>query len=47
LREGEPSIEVNASRDALDLASYNLFPGEERIVGLRLREILRDAAKKM
>jgi L-seryl-tRNA(Ser) seleniumtransferase len=46
LREGEPSIEVNASRDALDLASYNLFPGEERIVGLRLREILRDAAKK-
>lgn len=40
LREGEPSIEVNTSQQGLDLASYNLFPGEERIVGMRLREIL-------
>jgi L-seryl-tRNA(Ser) seleniumtransferase len=47
LREGEPSIEVNTSRETLDLASYNLFPGEERIVGLRLREILSRAAKKL
>ncbi len=46
LREGEPSIEVNASREGLDLASYNLFPGEERIVGLRLREILKGSRKK-
>jgi L-seryl-tRNA(Ser) seleniumtransferase len=44
LRDGEPSIEVNASRqEGLSLASYNLFPGEERIVGMRLREILKQA----
>jgi seryl-tRNA(Sec) selenium transferase len=47
LKDGEPSIEVNASRqDGLDLASYNLFPGEERIVGQRLRKILKSAAKQ-
>jgi uncharacterized pyridoxal phosphate-dependent enzyme len=41
LREGEPCIEVNASaQEGLSLASYNLFPSEERIVGWRLREIL-------
>jgi uncharacterized pyridoxal phosphate-dependent enzyme len=47
LKDGEPSIEVNTSRqDGLDLASYNLFPGEERIVGQRLRKILKSAAKR-
>jgi L-seryl-tRNA(Ser) seleniumtransferase len=45
LRDGEPSIEVNVGSDGLSLASYNLFPGEERIVGYRLRGLLRDAAK--
>ena len=46
LREGEPSIEVNAQNgDAVRLASYNLFPGEDRIVGWRLREVLLDAVK--
>ncbi len=45
LREGEPSVEVNSSAEGLDLASYNLFPGEERIVGLRLREVLRGTRK--
>ena len=41
LREGEPCIEVNASaQEGLSLASYNLFPSEERIVGWRLREML-------
>ena len=44
LREGEPRIEVNVARDEITLASYNLFPGEERIVGWRLREVLREAA---
>jgi|SRR5579871_1179519 len=44
LREGEPSIEVNANSEGLSLASYNLYPGEERIVGFRLRGILREAA---
>jgi D-glucosaminate-6-phosphate ammonia-lyase len=46
LREGEPSVEVNAGADGLNLASYNLYPGEERIVGLRLRGILRQAARR-
>ena len=46
LREGEPRIEVNASaQEGLSLASYNLFPGEERIVGWRLAEILREASR--
>ncbi len=44
LRDGDPSIEVNAGGDGLNLASYNLYPGEERIVGLRLRTMLRQAA---
>jgi D-glucosaminate-6-phosphate ammonia-lyase len=44
LRDGEPSIEVNASaQEGLSLASYNLFPGEERIIGWRLRTILEEA----
>jgi len=44
LRDGEPSIEVNTNaKTGLDLASYNLFPGEERIVGQQLRKILRRA----
>jgi L-seryl-tRNA(Ser) seleniumtransferase len=46
LRDGEPSIEVNAAGDGLSLASYNLYPGEERIVGYRLRAILREAARR-
>ncbi len=45
LRDGDPSIEVNAGGDGLNLASYNLYPGEERIVGLRLRTMLSQAAK--
>ena len=46
LREGEPSIEVNAQNgDAVRLASYNLFPGEDRIVGWRLREVLLEAVQ--
>lgn len=46
LRDGEPSIEVNAGTDGLSLASYNLYAGEERIVGFRLRGILRKAARQ-
>lgn len=45
LSAGEPRIEVNADPEGgLILASLNLSPGEERIVGLRLREVLDDAA---
>ena len=46
LRDGEPSIVVNAADDGLTLASYNLYPGEERIIGYRLRGILREAEKR-
>lgn len=46
LRNGDPSIELNARDDGLNLASYNLYAGEERIIGLRLREVLRQAARK-
>jgi uncharacterized pyridoxal phosphate-dependent enzyme len=40
LRDGEPRIEVNASAEEMTLASYLLNPGEERIVGWRLADIL-------
>lgn len=46
LRDGEPSIEVNGGPEGLSLVSYNLYPGEERIVGYRLRGLLREAAKR-
>ena len=46
LQDGEPRIDVNNKDTGLELASYNLFPGEDRIVGMRMREILLDAAKK-
>ena len=46
LQQGEPRIDVNSKKEGLELASYNLFAGEERIVGIRMREILLDAAKK-
>jgi L-seryl-tRNA(Ser) seleniumtransferase len=44
LREGEPRIEVNASAEELTLASYLLNPGEERITGWRLAEVLQARA---
>jgi uncharacterized pyridoxal phosphate-dependent enzyme len=40
LREGEPSIELNVAADELTIASYLLNPGEERIVGWRLADVL-------
>ncbi len=46
LSEGEPRVEINLADDEINLASYNLFAGEERIVAWRLREIFRDAARK-
>lgn len=41
LREGDPRIEVNAAAGEITLASYLLNPGEERIVGWRLAEVLQ------
>ena len=46
LREGEPRIEVNASPEEMTLASYMLNPGEERIVGWRLAEVLNRASEQ-
>ena len=46
LSEGEPRVEVNVAKEEITLASYNLFPGEDRIVAWRLREILSDAAEQ-
>jgi L-seryl-tRNA(Ser) seleniumtransferase len=40
LRDGEPRIEVNAAANEITLVSYLLNPGEERIVGWRLAELL-------
>lgn len=43
LREGEPSIEVNPdSREQLVIGVWMMEPGEEEIVGRRIREILAD-----
>jgi L-seryl-tRNA(Ser) seleniumtransferase len=41
LREGEPSIAVQSTRDALDIGVLTLRPGEDRIVGRRLRQVLK------
>jgi hypothetical protein len=46
LSEGEPRIEVNVAENEINLASYNLFPGEDRIVAWRLGEVLREAAQR-
>lgn len=45
LRGGEPRIEVNVRDDEINLASYNLLPGEDRIVAWRLREILDESRR--
>jgi L-seryl-tRNA(Ser) seleniumtransferase len=46
LSEGEPRIEVNVAENEISLASYNLFPGEERIVAWRLKEVLQETGKR-
>lgn len=44
LREGEPRIEVRpGAKDAIEVAVWMLEPGEEQIVGKRLREVLKKA----
>jgi len=44
LREGEPRIEVRpGAKDSIEVAVWMLEPGEEHIVGRRLREILKKA----
>jgi L-seryl-tRNA(Ser) seleniumtransferase len=44
LREGEPRIEVRpGARDSIEVAVWMLDPGQEHIVGKRIREILKKA----
>jgi L-seryl-tRNA(Ser) seleniumtransferase len=44
LMDGEPRIAVIPSRDGIEIISINLSSGEDRIIGLRLSEVLRQAA---
>lgn len=43
LRDGHPSIETVGGRESLDITTWMMNPGEERIVAKRVREILMSA----
>ena len=43
LRAGHPSIETVGGRESVDLTSWMMNPGEERIVASRIRELLMQA----
>jgi len=44
LRKGNPSIEMMGSKDNLVITSWNLQPGEEKIVAARMAEELKKAS---
>ena len=44
LRNGNPSIEINPGRNSLQIATFVMVPGEEKIVAKRLKEELSKAA---
>jgi L-seryl-tRNA(Ser) seleniumtransferase len=44
LRNGHPSIETVGGSESLDMTTWMLIPGEERIVAKRIKEILQQAA---
>ncbi len=44
LRKGHPSIETVGNSESLDMTTWMLIPGEERIVAKRVREILFNAS---
>ena len=44
LRKGHPSIETVGGRESVDITTWMMNPGEERIVASRLHEILQSAA---
>lgn len=44
LRNGNPSIEINPGRNSLQIATFVMVPGEEKIVARRLKEELSKAA---
>ncbi len=45
LREGHPSIETMGGEDTVDITTWQMIPGEERIVASRIKEILMSATK--
>jgi uncharacterized pyridoxal phosphate-dependent enzyme len=45
LRNGHPSIEVMGGRETLDITTWMMVPGEERIVAKRLKDLLENASK--
>jgi hypothetical protein len=40
LRNGHPSIETVGGSESLDMTTWMMIPGEERIVAKRIKEIL-------
>ena len=45
LRDGHPSIEAMGGKNTIDITTWMMIPGEERIVAKRLKELLQAAAK--
>jgi len=43
LREGHPSIETVGGEESVDITTWMMLPGQERIVASRVREILEEA----
>ena len=46
LRAGHPSIETVGGSESVDITTWMMIPGEERIVAKRIKEILQNAAIK-
>lgn len=45
LRSGHPSIEVMGGRETIDITTWMMVPGQERIVAKRIKELLEQASK--
>ena len=45
LRNGHPSIETMGGKDTIDITTWMMTPGEERIVAKRLKDLLQTASK--
>ena len=44
LRNGHPSIETMGGKETIDITTWMMIPGEERVVAKRLKELLQTAA---
>lgn len=44
LRNGHPSIETKGGKETVDITTWQMHPGEERIVAERLQQLLKAAA---